>query len=103
MARRGAAGLACASRTSTTPLPTALISAKFAAPLLPGTDDKGPAKAAGIKTGDVIIKFDGTEIKESRDLPKIVAAAPVGKEVEIVVIRDGKQLTKMIKLGRLEE
>jgi serine protease Do len=71
--------------------------------LVAGTDDRGPAKAAGIKTGDVIIKFDGTEIKESRDLPKIVAAAPVGKEVEIVVMRDGKQLSKTIKLGRLEE
>jgi serine protease Do len=76
---------------------------KLRGALVAGTDDKGPAKAAGIKTGDVIIKFDGTEIKESRDLPKIVAAAPVGKEVEIVVIRDGKPLTKMIKLGRLEE
>jgi serine protease Do len=71
--------------------------------LIAGTDDKGPAKAAGLKAGDVIIKFDGVEIKESRDLPKIVAAAPVGKEVEIVVMRQGKQITKMIKLGRLEE
>ncbi|MBO0734506.1 MAG: PDZ domain-containing protein, partial [Methylocapsa sp.] len=71
--------------------------------LVAGTDDKGPAKAAGIKAGDVIVKFDGTEIKESRDLPKIVAASPVGKEVEIVVMRGGKPVTKTIKLGRLEE
>ena len=71
--------------------------------LVAGTDDKGPAKAAGLKAGDVIIKFDGTDIKESRDLPKIVASEPVGKEVEIVVVRQGKQLTKTIKLGRLEE
>ncbi len=47
--------------------------------------------------------FDGIEIKESRDLPKIVAAAPVGKDVDIVVIRQGKQITKTIKLGRLED
>ncbi|HXW70149.1 MAG TPA: Do family serine endopeptidase [Methylocella sp.] len=71
--------------------------------LVAGTDEKGPAKAAGLKTGDVIVKFDGTEIKESRDLPKIVASEPVGKDVEIVVVRQGKQLTKTIKLGRLEE
>jgi serine protease Do len=71
--------------------------------LIAGTDDKGPAKAAGLKAGDVIVKFDGTEIKESRDLPKIVAAAPVGKDVAIVVIRQGKQITKTIKLGRLED
>jgi serine protease Do len=71
--------------------------------LVAGTDDKGPAKVAGLKAGDVIVKFDGIEIKESRDLPKIVASEPVGKEVEIVLVRQGKQITKTIKLGRLEE
>jgi serine protease Do len=76
---------------------------KLRGALVAGTDDKGPATAAGIKAGDVIIKFDGTEIKEWRDLPKIVAATPVGKVVEIVVIRKDKQITKTIKLGRLEE
>jgi len=76
---------------------------KLRGALVAGTDDKGPAKAAGIKTGDVIVKFDGVDIKESRDLPKIVAAAPVGKEVEIVVLRQGKQVAKTIKLGRLED
>ena len=76
---------------------------KLRGALVAGTDDRGPAKAAGIKAGDVIIKFDGTEIKESRDLPKIVAAAPVGKDVEIVVMRQGKPIAKLIKLGRLEE
>ena len=44
--------------------------------LVAGVDDSGPAKPAGIKTGDVIIKFDGQDIKDSRDLPKIVAATP---------------------------
>jgi len=71
--------------------------------LVAGMDDKGPAKAAGIQTGDVIVKFDGIDIKESRELPKIVASAPVGKEVEIVVVRQGKELTKTVKLGRLED
>jgi serine protease Do len=70
--------------------------------LVAGTDDKGPAKAAGLLAGDVIVKFDGVEIKESRDLPKIVAAAPVGKDVEVQLIRHGKQIVKTIKLGRLE-
>ncbi len=71
--------------------------------LVAGTDEKGPAKAAGLKAGDVIVKFDGIDIKELRDLPKIVASEPVGKEVEIVVMRQGKQIAKTIKLGRLEE
>ncbi len=71
--------------------------------LVAGVDDKGPSKPAGIKAGDVIVKFDGKPIKESRDLPKLVAATPVGKDVEIVILRGGKEETKKVKLGRLED
>ncbi len=71
--------------------------------LVAGTDDNGPAKAGGLQAGDVILKFDGVEIKESHDLPKIVASAPVGKDVEVVLLRQGKEITKTIKLGRLED
>ncbi|HEY8212606.1 MAG TPA: Do family serine endopeptidase [Methylocystis sp.] len=71
--------------------------------LVAGVDDKGPSKPAGLKVGDVIIKFDGKPIKESRDLPKLVAATPVGKDVELVVVRGGKEQTKIVKLGRLED
>ena len=49
--------------------------------LIAGVDDKGPAKPAGIEAGDVVIKFDGKDIKEMRDLPRIVADTPVGKDV----------------------
>ena len=52
--------------------------------LVAGVDDKGPAKPAGIQPGDVIIKFDGKDIREMRDLPRVVADAPVGKEVPVV-------------------
>ena len=48
--------------------------------LVAGIDEKGPAKPAGIEPGDVIVKFDGKEIKEMRDLPKIVGDTPVGKD-----------------------
>jgi serine protease Do len=71
--------------------------------LIAGIEDKGPARPAGLKTGDVIVKFDGKEVKQSRDLPKIVAATPIGKDVEVVVVRDGKEMTKSVKLGRLED
>jgi serine protease Do len=71
--------------------------------LVAGVDDKGPSKSAGLKAGDVIVKFDGKPIKESRDLPKLVAATPVGKEVEVVIVRGGKEQAKSIKLGRLED
>src|SRR5580698_4711516 len=71
--------------------------------LVAGVDPKGPAKPAGIEAGDVIIKFDGKEVKESRDLPRLVASMPVGRQVEVVVVRNGKEVTKTVTLGRLED
>jgi len=71
--------------------------------LVAGVDDKGPAKPAGIEPGDVIVKFDGKDIKEMRDLPKIVGDTPVGKDVPVVVVRKGKEETKTVRLGRLED
>ncbi len=71
--------------------------------LVGGVDDRGPSKHADVRVGDVIVKFDGKPIKESRELPKLVATTPVGKDVEIVIVRGGKEQTKTIKLGRLED
>src|SRR4051794_23686261 len=71
--------------------------------LVAGIDDKGPAKPAGIEPGDVIVKFDGQDIKEMRDLPRVVADTPVGKEVPVLVIRKGREETRSVTLGRLED
>ena len=71
--------------------------------LIAGVDEKGPAKPAGLQPGDVIVKFDGKDVKESRDLPRLVASMPVGKSVDVVVIRNGKEVTKTVTLGRLED
>ena len=46
--------------------------------LVAGVDDKGPAKPAGIEPGDVVIKFDGRDIKEPKDLSRTVADTAVG-------------------------
>src|SRR5207344_1312452 len=62
--------------------------------LVAGVDDKGPAKPAGTEAGDVIVKFDGKDIKEMRDLPRVVADTPVGKEVEVIIVRKGKEEKK---------
>jgi serine protease Do len=70
--------------------------------LVAGVDDKGPAKDV-IEPGDVIVQFDGKEIKEMRDLPRVVADTPVGKDVAVVIIRKGKEDTRTVKLGRLED
>ena len=71
--------------------------------LVAGVEEKGPAKEGGIERGDVIVKFDGKDIKEMRDLPRIVADTPVGKDVPVIIIRNGKEDTKSVKLGRLED
>ena len=71
--------------------------------LVAGVDERGPAKPAGIEPGDVIVKFDGKDIKEMRDLPRVVADTPVGKQTPVVVIRKGKEETKTVTLGRLED
>jgi len=71
--------------------------------LIAGIDEKGPAKPAGLEVGDVIVRFDGKEVKDSRDLPRIVASTPVGKAVEVLVVRKGSEITKQVTLGRLED
>ncbi|MGH6711468.1 MAG: Do family serine endopeptidase [Bradyrhizobium sp.] len=71
--------------------------------LVAGVDDKGPAKPAGIEPGDVVVKFDGKDVKDPKDLSRVVADTAVGKEVEVVVIRKGAEETKKVTLGRLED
>ncbi len=47
----------------------------------------GPADEAGIQSGDVVLTFDGKDVEQMRDLPRIVADTPVGKEVPVVVFQ----------------
>jgi serine protease Do len=63
----------------------------------------GPAGEAGIERGDVIVEFDGKEIAEWRELPRVVAATPVNGPVDVVVIRNGKRKTVKVTVGALEE
>jgi serine protease Do len=62
----------------------------------------GPAADAGVKMGDVIVQFDGAEVKDTRDLVRRVADAPVGQAVRVVVIREGKRETLLVTLGQRE-
>ena len=71
--------------------------------LIAGVDDKGPAKPAGIEPGDVIVTFDGKDIKEPKDLSRVVAGTAVGKEVDVLIIRKGAEQTKKVTLGRLDD
>tara|TARA_Y100001960_G_scaffold124865_1_gene133106 strand:+ start:392 stop:1780 length:1389 start_codon:yes stop_codon:yes gene_type:complete len=64
--------------------------------------ENSPSYKAGIKSGDIIIEFDGKKINEMRELPKIVAETEVGKTVDVKVWRNKREVIKKIKLGRLE-
>ena len=61
-----------------------------------------PSDKAGIKAGDIILEFNGVLINKMNELPKIVAQANVGETVEVKVWRNEKEISKKIKLGRLE-
>ncbi|WP_371135217.1 DegQ family serine endoprotease [Tabrizicola sp.] len=63
----------------------------------------GPAKEAGIRSGDVITRFAGAEVASAGDLTRRVADAPIGEAVPVIVLRDGKTETLAVTLGRREE
>src|SRR5581483_8026261 len=63
----------------------------------------GPAAKAGIKTGDVITSFDGHVVKESTELPLLVARTPIGRDVEVKVLRNGKEEAVSVKIAEMKE
>ncbi len=63
----------------------------------------GPAKEAGIQVGDVIVEFDGTAVKDSADLPLLVARTPVGKAVKVKVLRGKTDKTLEVKVQQLKD
>ena len=63
----------------------------------------GPAETGGVQAGDVILKFDGKDVEEMRDLPRLVADTEVDKTVRVVVFRKGKTQTLKVTIGLLKE
>ena len=63
----------------------------------------GPAEAGGIQRGDVIVSFDGKEIRDASDLPRIVAETPLKKTVPVKVIREEKEVDVKVTVAELEE
>jgi len=61
-----------------------------------------PSEKAGVKSGDIILEFNGERIGQMKELPIIVARTEVGKKVKVKIWRNKKELTKTITLGRLE-
>jgi serine protease Do len=69
--------------------------------LIAGMSDGGPAAKAGVQNGDVVLTFDGKAVADNRALPRMVADAPVGKTVNIEVLRKGQRKTMPITVQRL--
>jgi serine protease Do len=63
----------------------------------------GPAAKGGVKRGDVIVMFDGQQVKDMEDLPKIVAATRPNSVVDVEVIRDGSRMTLSVSIELLED
>jgi serine protease Do len=99
--RRGWLGVRIQSVTDELAESFGLLKARGA--LIAEVTTGGPAASAGIKAGDVILRFNGQDVPEMSDLPRIVAETQVGKEVDVLVWRDGKEKNFRVKLGRLEE
>ena len=71
--------------------------------LIASVTPEGPAAAAGIEVGDIILSFGGQQVTAMRQLPKLVADAAINQEVDIVILRKGQRKTVKVKVGRLEE
>ncbi|MBX9458636.1 MAG: Do family serine endopeptidase [Rhizobium sp.] len=71
--------------------------------LVSGVVKGGPVESGPILSGDVVLRFDGTEIVEMRDLPRVVAESPIDKPLDVVVIRNGQQMTLKVTLARQVE
>ena len=71
--------------------------------LVARVNEDGPANAAGVRPGDVILKFDGKPIEEMRQLPRIVAETMVGADVKVQVWRRGEIKNLSVQLGELEQ
>ena len=71
--------------------------------LISAVTPQSPAAVAGLQAGDVILKFDGKDVTSMRGLPKIVAQAPIGKAVDVELLRKSERKTLQVTVGRLQE
>ena len=63
----------------------------------------GPAQRAGIRRSDVVISFQGREISDGAELRNLAAITPIGQDVKVVVIREGKRHEIAVRVGNLQE
>jgi serine protease Do len=71
--------------------------------LVASVERDGPAAKAGIQQGDVIVKFNNRDVHDDHELPELVAETPIGRTVDVEVVRDGKHRTLQVTVGELKE
>ena len=99
--RRGWLGVRIQEVTDEVAESLSLDSARGA--LVAHVEEKGPAKAAGIRAGDVILKFNDRDVGSMRELPKIVAQTAISKDVPVELWRGGKIVRVTANIGELEK
>jgi serine protease Do len=70
--------------------------------LVSSVTEGSPAERAGLKTGDIITDYDGRKVERASDLPRAVAGTPVGRDVKLNVVRDGKPMTLTARVAALD-
>lgn len=63
-------------------------------------DPKSTGAAAGIQPGDVVVAFDDARVDDPAALVLMIVRAPIGTEVPLTVLRDGKQIQVNVRIGR---
>ncbi len=71
--------------------------------LISAVTPDSPAQKAGIEAGDVVVRFDGREVTTTRGLPRLVSQTPIGKTVDVEVLRKGEKRTLKVTVARLME
>ena len=71
--------------------------------LVASVEEGGPAANAKLRGGDIILKFNGQDVKEMRNLPRMVAETEIGHDVPVTIWRDGKEVTISAKVGELPD
>jgi serine protease Do len=70
--------------------------------MISNVNEDTPAEEAGLKEGDIILSVDGEEVNTVSRLRNKISLSPVGKETELVILRDGDHKTVSVELGRLD-
>ncbi len=99
--RRGWLGVRI--QTVTTEIAESLGLSEPSGALVASVTKGGPAEKSGLKAGDIILGFNGEDIPDMRDLPRIVAETKIESKAELTYWRDGKEHTAKVKIGELEK